>query len=214
MAASSSPYDLWLSDKLLSLNPDCDTDVFVSYISAILDETDTPIEEKKESLGSIIGEVVSQDQDAVCEELIQKWNEFQKQKKNSAEDNTADLGDKLSQILSERKLTVAKERQLTSEELARKEAILAQYSQVSDEEDASRPEESTKKTEAGGDSLVTKNVNKEAVLKAEKEKREKSKQEHEKKKEKDKKDRENQKQKVLDRKDGEKKRTQKGEKRR
>ena len=58
MAASSSSYELWLSDKLLSLNPDCDTDVFVTYISSILDEADTPTEEKKESLGSILGEVV------------------------------------------------------------------------------------------------------------------------------------------------------------
>ena len=58
MAASSSSYELWLSDKLLSLNPDCDTDVFVTYISSILDEDDTPTEEKKESLGSILGEVV------------------------------------------------------------------------------------------------------------------------------------------------------------
>ena len=47
---------------------------------------------------------------------------------------TADFGDKLSQILSNQKLTVAKERQPTKEEIARKEAILAQYNQMSDEE--------------------------------------------------------------------------------
>ena len=62
--------------------------------------------------------------------------------------------------------------------------------------------------------LVSKNVNRESVTKAEREKRDKAKLEYEKKKEKDKKDRENQKQKLLDRKDNEKKRTQKGEKRR
>lgn len=50
-------YESWLTEKLLSLNPDTDTDVFVSYITGILDE-DTSEDEKKESLIDLIGQVV------------------------------------------------------------------------------------------------------------------------------------------------------------
>ena len=61
---------------------------------------------------------------------------------------------------------------------------------------------------------MSKNINADSVQQIEKEKREKAKEESDKKKEKDKADRMAQKQKVVDRKDNEKKRTQKGEKRR
>jgi len=57
MAASIGPYEEWLTEKLLSLNPDTDTDVFVSYITGILEE-DTSEEEKRESLVDFIGQVV------------------------------------------------------------------------------------------------------------------------------------------------------------
>lgn len=57
MAASMDSYETWLTEKLLSLNPDTDTDVFVSYISGILEE-DTTEDEKRESLIDFIGQVV------------------------------------------------------------------------------------------------------------------------------------------------------------
>ena len=57
MAASIGPYEEWLTEKLLSLNPDTDTDVFVSYLTGILEE-DTSEEEKRESLVDFIGQVV------------------------------------------------------------------------------------------------------------------------------------------------------------
>ena len=59
-----------------------------------------------------------------------------------------------------------------------------------------------------------KNFNQQMVIQKQQNEREKSKAEVEKKRAKDKEDREKQKQKQLDRKDAEKKRTQKGEKRR
>jgi hypothetical protein len=61
---------------------------------------------------------------------------------------------------------------------------------------------------------LAKNINALGVSKREQELRDQMKQNHETKKQKDKDDREKQKQKVVDRKDSEKKRTQKGEKRR
>lgn len=46
-----------------------------------------------------------------------------------------DIGDKLSEMLGKQSLATVKEKTLTVEERARKNAILAQYAQVSDGEE-------------------------------------------------------------------------------
>ncbi|OQR68491.1 coiled-coil domain-containing protein 43-like [Tropilaelaps mercedesae] len=117
-----------------------------------------------------------------------------------------------------------------------KSTILNQYAQVEVELDEdpeatgdnvikAGDQTSTKKSDPAGssakrkgplkeDPLMMKNTNAQAVLEAEKLKREKSKQESEAKKAKDKLDRETQKKKEAERKEKEKQRTQKGERRR
>lgn len=57
MAIAVGPFDIWLTDKLTSLSPDFDTEVFVSYIISILD-TDSPLEEKTESIQEILSQVL------------------------------------------------------------------------------------------------------------------------------------------------------------
>ena len=55
-APTSQRFDTWLSNKLLQLNQDVDLDVFVSYITGIL-EDETSDEDKNESLSGIIAEI-------------------------------------------------------------------------------------------------------------------------------------------------------------
>ena len=50
-------FSTWLSEKLLCINKDVDLDVFVDYITGIL-ETDTSRDDKNESLEGIIGEIL------------------------------------------------------------------------------------------------------------------------------------------------------------
>jgi len=50
-------FSTWLSEKLLCINKDVDLDVFVEYITGIL-ETDTSRDDKNESLEGIIGEIL------------------------------------------------------------------------------------------------------------------------------------------------------------
>ena len=50
-------FNTWLSEKLLSFNKDVDLDVFVEYITGIL-ETETSRDDKSESLEGIIGEIL------------------------------------------------------------------------------------------------------------------------------------------------------------
>ena len=56
MATKQQPFEEWLCAKLLSLDPEIDTDVFVMYINGIL-ETDDSSEEKKDSMSEILAEV-------------------------------------------------------------------------------------------------------------------------------------------------------------
>ena len=50
-------FNTWLSEKLLCINRDVDLDVFVEYITGIL-ETDISRDDKNESLEGIIGEIL------------------------------------------------------------------------------------------------------------------------------------------------------------
>ncbi|XP_033727569.1 coiled-coil domain-containing protein 43-like [Pecten maximus] len=226
MATSTAPYDQWLADKLLSLNPEVDTDVFVMYISSMLDE-DSPADEKRESILELLAEVLETDREQACDEIMKKYDETHNQNTNKNKESAQkNIADQLSNMLEKQTIESVKVKDTTSDEArARKEAILAQYSTVSDEEDEDGMSSHAGTTGgagatsgatsgASGDSLLMKNTNAESVGQIEKEKREKAKEESDKKKEKDKQDRAQQKQKNVDRKEAEKKRTQKGERRR
>lgn len=230
----------WLESRLLQLNADLDVSVFVMYICGIL-ESYSGYDDKKEVLLDIVGEIAEDNKEAVCDELIQKWDEMSNtDSKQGEESTTTAIDERLSQMLGNTHVTTncteKKSKQLSEEERARKEAILAQYSNICDETDLD-VEAVEDIVDAGGAApsstgtliaaaaatipaassinfSLEHNQNKENVIKREKEMREKMKQDNEKKKEKDKQDRDVQKNKKQDRKDMEKKRTQKGERRR
>ena len=46
----TNEFDSWLSNKLISLNPDTDTDIFVQYIRSILDSDEEDIPETLKGL--------------------------------------------------------------------------------------------------------------------------------------------------------------------
>ncbi|KAJ8322133.1 hypothetical protein KUTeg_000604 [Tegillarca granosa] len=225
MATNQLPFEKWLEERLLSVNPDTDTEVFVTYITSILDDTDTVAEDKKESLLDILGQVLEEDGESLCDEIISKWEEENGQI-SQQNNNAATLATQLSEMLVKQKIEPVKQREKKSSSDADKQAILAQYSNVSDEENDDFPADPGGADKGGGsgnkgassavkaDPLLVKNTNVEDVQKIEKEKREKAKQEADKKREKDKHDRAAQKQKQQERKDNEKKRTQKGERKR
>ena len=51
-------FDTWISKKLTAVNPEVDPEVFSSYIKGILEDTDTPQNEKEESLIGILSQIV------------------------------------------------------------------------------------------------------------------------------------------------------------
>ncbi|KAK2146974.1 hypothetical protein LSH36_576g03101 [Paralvinella palmiformis] len=145
-------------------------------------------------IGICIG--LEDDVEGHCDEILKKW-QISSGGKRLNEDGCTDNNtviDQFHSIVEKQQSQKISSRELTTEEKARKSAILAQYGHISD--------------------ALSKNINALSVSERETELRERMKQEHENKKLKDKEDRERQKQKAVERKAAEKKRTQKGEHRR
>uniref|UniRef100_L7M0E7 Coiled-coil domain-containing protein 43 n=1 Tax=Rhipicephalus pulchellus TaxID=72859 RepID=L7M0E7_RHIPC len=228
MAAVHGDFELWLADKLRALN--IDPDVFGSYITGILEGNETE-DEKSEALQGILTEVC---EDALCDvkdEIFNKWSEYNERPAEgdvrvNDEQGKYNVEAKLVSLMEEQAKSVVAEKNLSVEEQKLRQAILAQYGEVSDGEEEvvtkSSAESVVAPSVASGAApkehyvpkLLARNTNAENVAQAEKEKREHSKQEHERKKAQDKLNREKQKQQAQERKDKERKRTQKGERRR
>lgn len=141
---------------------------------------------------------------------MEMWSKF-KPKQPIQVSNSLDVDAKLAKLLESQCLATAKQKEYTDEEKKIREAILSQYSQMTDEE-----EEGEEVAAAGdnhrGENGLEKNTNVLSVQQAERERREQAKIESQRKKEKDKEDREKQKQMREEKK--EKRKTQKGERRR
>ncbi|CAN8003468.1 unnamed protein product [Ixodes pacificus] len=242
MAALCSDFELWLADKLRTLS--IDPDVFGSYITGILEGTETE-EEKSEALQGILSEVCVRKpifaeprsyEDGISkvkDEIFSKWSAYTQSPAEGDvrvdDEGKYNVEAKLVSLMEEQAKSVVPEKSVTVEEQKLRQAILAQYAEVSDGEEESSPvpkapvaPEAVSAAASTGaphkehyaPKLLARNTNAETVAHAEKEKRELSKQEHERKKAQDKLNREKQKQQQQDRKDKERKRTQKGERRR
>ncbi|XP_069354593.1 coiled-coil domain-containing protein 43-like [Maniola hyperantus] len=200
MAAAVSEFEPWLIDKLKSLKTD--EGVFGSYISGILESEDS-IDEKKDALEGILSEIVERDISVHVNEIIDKW-ELCKPKEEIPKPKDVDI--QLTKLLESQSLATTSRREYTDEEKKIREAILSQYSQLSDNE------EDQEKEEVPDCQDLVKNTNALDVAAAARERREQGRLEAQRKKERDKEDRE--KQKALKEEKKEKRKTQKGERKR
>ncbi|XP_053645751.1 coiled-coil domain-containing protein 43 isoform X1 [Cherax quadricarinatus] len=200
-------FDSWLKNTLVILNTD--DEVFSPYIKGIL-EGDETTEEKLEALQGILTEITENGIDDLCQDILKKWNLREVDGHTDEPPVRVGMDEKLAKIMEEQAQCVVTVKTRSKEEENLKSAILAQYAQVSDGEVTDSDQEELETS--GG--ISTKNTNAEEVFKAEREKRERDKEEAQRKREKDKEDRAKQKSKDDERKEKEKKRTQKGERRR
>lgn len=205
-AAVQVEFTNWLNEKLQELNTD--ETIFGSYIQRILESDDSP-DEKTDALQGILSEILEnvsnrlligrcglkrsanlvrlQDNDIgkVCNEILDKWQFFKPKESSSANVSTEDMNTKLVKLLESQSLATTKQKQYTEEEKKIREAILSQYSQMTDDEEEceEKPSGEIKETH------FEKNTNVQSVLQAEKVKREQARMDSHKKKEKDKEDR-------------------------
>lgn len=121
-------------------------------------------------------------------EILSAWAEWLPAKDiATAAVPTEDVDVRLAKMLESQSLPTTTQKSYTEEERRIREAILAQYSQMSDEDNSEGDREED--CAGGGDCGIEKNLNVATIVQQEREKREKAKLESQKKKEKDKEDR-------------------------
>ncbi len=205
-------FEDWLGARLRQI--EADEDVFRPYIVGILegdDDEDAKAAAVEDLLQGLAGD------DELVRSILSKWNESKLSMKASAAEEdlrkateSLDLSARLTSIAEDRSAAYTAARATSDADgpdKSVKEAILAQYSGVVEEEYDEEEGEAE-----GGEEV--KNLNADAVTKAEHEKREKAKAAAAAKKEKDKEDRENQKKQAEERKKKAQEKAAKGERRR
>ncbi|KAF7992654.1 hypothetical protein HCN44_004998 [Aphidius gifuensis] len=216
MAMAINSFDTWLTNKLQELNTD--ESVFGSYIKGILEGDETE-DEKTEALEGIIAGITEDGIDKHVSEILSAWVKWlPRDDATAVVAPTEDVEVRLAKLLDSQNLPKTAQRTTcTVEERRIREAILAQYSEMTDGEESDAEGDDDTATGGGGnggsgDGGIEKNTNAANIAQQLKEKRERAKLESQEKKEKDKKDREKQKQLKEEKK--EKRKTVKGERRR
>ncbi|NXT52193.1 CCD43 protein, partial [Pluvianellus socialis] len=211
-AAAVGGFAVWLAARLEALG--LDRAVYGAYIQGLLREEESD-EERLEALRGVLAACLEEDLlNDVCREVVEKWSESQivdaKEKKEDEFQAIASMMEKQARI-------VVKPKEVSQEEKQRKAALLAQYANVTDEEEYPFPDADGSIATAvniGSEKSLFRNTNVEDVLNARKLERELLRDEFQKKKEQDKLQREKDKLAKQERKEKEKKRTQKGERKR
>ncbi|XP_005059672.1 PREDICTED: coiled-coil domain-containing protein 43 [Ficedula albicollis] len=148
----------------------------------------------------------------VCREVVERWSDSQVV---DAKEEKEDEVQAITSMMEKQARIVVKPREVSQEEKQRKAALLAQYANVTDEEDGGDEQDGlTTAVNIGSEKSLFRNTNVEDVLNARKLERELLRDEFQRKKEQDKLQREKDKLAKQERKEKEKKRTQKGERKR
>uniref|UniRef100_A0A8C5X2G0 Coiled-coil domain-containing protein 43 n=1 Tax=Malurus cyaneus samueli TaxID=2593467 RepID=A0A8C5X2G0_9PASS len=197
----------WLAERLDALG--LDRAVYGAYIEGLLREEESD-EERLEALRAVLAPEEDLLND-VCREVMDRWSDSQVV---DAKEEKEDEVQAIASMMEKQARIVVKPKEVSQEEKQRKAALLAQYANVTDEEEYPFPDGSTTAVNIGSEKSLFRNTNVEDVLNARKLERELLRDEFQKKKEQDKLQREKDKLAKQERKEKEKKRTQKGERKR
>ncbi|XP_068193446.1 coiled-coil domain-containing protein 43 [Antennarius striatus] len=211
-ASDAGEFESWLNCRLDSL--EVDREVYGAYILGVLQEEEAD-EEKEDALQGILAAFLDEDAvEDVCKQIIRQWTDCCS--RSAAKRDTGDAEvQAIASMIEKQAQIVVKHKEVSGESTKRKEALLAQYANVTDEEDEVEEEDTTGGIcLPGNDKSLFKNTNVEEVLNRQKQKRAQTREDAQKKKEMDKMQREKDKLAKQDRKEREKKRTQKGERKR
>ncbi|KAK5884614.1 hypothetical protein CesoFtcFv8_018417 [Champsocephalus esox] len=205
-------FESWLNDRLDSL--EVDREVYGTYILGVLEEEESD-EEREDALQGILSAFVEEDNvEDVCKQIIKQWTDWRDRSASKSDSDDAEV-QAIARMIEKQAQIVVKHKEVSGESKQRKDALLAQYANVTDDEDEAEEEEQTGANNfTGNEKSLFKNTNVAEVLNRQKEKRDQAREDSQKKKEGDKMQREKDKLTKQDRKEKEKKRTQKGERKR
>ncbi|NXY14646.1 CCD43 protein, partial [Atrichornis clamosus] len=202
-----APFPAWLAARLDALG--LDRAVYGAYIEGLLREEESD-EERLEALRAVLAACLEEDLlNDVCREVVERWSSSQVV---DAKEEKEDEVQAITSMMEKQARIVVKPKEVSQEEKQRKAALLAQYANVTDEEEYPFP--ALLDTWGLQGQSLFRNTNVEDVLNARKLERELLRDEFQKKKEQDKLQREKDKLAKQERKEKEKKRTQKGERKR
>ncbi|NXN88709.1 CCD43 protein, partial [Bombycilla garrulus] len=209
------PFPAWLAARLDALG--LDRAVYGAYIEGLLREEESD-EERLEALRAVLAACLEEDLlNDVCREVVERWSDSQV---IDAKEEKEDEVQAIASMMEKQARIVVKPKEVSQEEKQRKAALLAQYANVTDEEEYPFPAllgavlNLLKQQCLPALQALFRNTNVEDVLNARKLERELLRDEFQKKKEQDKLQREKDKLAKQERKEKEKKRTQKGERKR
>nr|AAI55275.1 Coiled-coil domain containing 43 [Danio rerio] len=203
-------FENWLNERLDSL--EVDREVYGAYILGVLQEGESD-EEQKDALQGILSAFLEEETlEEVCQEILKQWTECCSRSGAKSDQADAEV-QAIASLIEKQAQIVVKQKEVSEDAKKRKEAVLAQYANVTDDEDEAEEEEQVP-VGIPSDKSLFKNTNVEDVLNRRKLQRDQAKEDAQKKKEQDKMQREKDKLSKQERKDKEKKRTQKGERKR
>ncbi|XP_034396025.1 coiled-coil domain-containing protein 43 [Cyclopterus lumpus] len=208
-------FESWLNDRLDSL--EVDLEVYGAYILGVLQEEESD-EEKEDALQGILSAFLDEESvEDVCKQIIKQWTDWRNRSAAKSDAGDAEV-QAIANMIEKQAQIVVKHKEVSEESKKRKEgkeALLAQYANITDDEHEAEEEETTSGNNfPAGEKSLFKNTNVEEVLSRQKQKRDQARDDAQKKKEGDKMQREKDKLTKQDRKEKEKKRTQKGERKR
>ncbi|KAJ3601598.1 hypothetical protein NHX12_032566 [Muraenolepis orangiensis] len=211
VAEHTGEFEAWLNERLEAL--DVDREVYGGYLMGVLQEGDCE-EETLETIQGIMAAFLEGDAlEDVCEQIVNQWTDHCN-RSAKRQDNDADV-QAIASLMEKQAQIVVKQKEASGDSKIHKESVLAQYANITDEEDEGEEDEAAGASYIpSGEKSLFKNTNVEQVLNRQKEKRDQAREDSRKKKETDKMQREKDKLDKVDRKDKEKKRTQKGERKR
>ncbi|CAM5137465.1 unnamed protein product [Natator depressus] len=192
-AAGPGGFEPWLAGRLDALG--LDRAVYATYIQGLLREEESD-EERLDALRGVLAACLEEDLlPDVCREIVVKWSEAQNV---GVTEKKADEIQAIASMIEKQAQIVVKPKKVSQDEKLRKAALLAQYANVTDEEEYPFPTTSPMLRMCWPTALE----------------RDSLRDESQKKKEQDKHQREKDKLAKQERKEKEKKRTQKGERKR
>ncbi|CAL8265233.1 unnamed protein product [Gadus morhua 'NCC'] len=129
--ADAGEFEKWLNDRLDSL--EIDREVYGAYLLGVLQEVECE-EEKLETLQGILSAFLEGDTlEDVCEQIINQWTEHCN-RSTKCDDDDADV-QAIASLMEKQAQIVVKPKEVSGDSKTNKEAVLAQYANITDEEE-------------------------------------------------------------------------------
>ncbi|KAA0705711.1 Coiled-coil domain-containing protein 43 [Triplophysa tibetana] len=125
-------FENWLNDRLDSL--EVDREVYCSYILGVLQEEEND-DEKKDALQGILSAFLEDDTlEEVCHQILQHWTEYINAHSNYGHILRYEV-QAIASLIEKQAQIVVKQKDVSEKPKKGKEALLAQYANITDEEE-------------------------------------------------------------------------------